>query len=742
MYLPSPASYPYHKLISLWADKYYELEDYFLQHTYMSRLDPKFLALLGDSVYRINVFNQELTNRLVSKRKNVGESEQRQLKRFCEFHNDLVVSKIKHFFFKELPNTTSNEIFFNIDRDIYELGRHLWVHGPSCPAEELKRDVGNYFFLLGLIYAFIYDSYEDQGVFLHFAYDAQKFWALNDLIQRELKELDNESHAHDLERNFRSRCNRLLPQVLQQYMQWDGISYPWQEMSLRQKYAAFVRHYGRGEIGSLEPCTWHVFDLLGKIDGMVQDSLEHESSSSHIDHQNELFQKAGSLLTELLSVFAKLYENYADGPDLRKVFDLEARFLDQYVFGAKKEPGESASSRLFSRPSLSFVCAQLDRLGHLGESAVDIKICTPANELELDSKLVPLLRALPEKEMKVEALLEHLGRTELLAVLQGYALQSEYEPYERKTPIVLGFYSSGVFLAHMLRLFHPSLKMKAQGRKEGQSAYTNNYVWMFKAFPYIAVHPLHDPESLAAPGGLLICDESVKTGFTYSILEAYARRFQLRPDRFVVQSIFEHDWYQDVETLNQPKIYSLFHVQDHKHTIIPTKSKLRMPDVQLVLNQSLESMQELDKKQANSHKQLDYTYLIADTHAALSTAYLMAQDIADRRKGRGIFLFSPSPEGRVLGLLTAFVLRLWDVPVTFDREKREECFKALVDLTRVTGFTADFQWELVTDSPRELRAKDSFDQVLSADQYPVIRRWVHRESEAPKGNQKEKAFGL
>jgi hypothetical protein len=197
-----------------------------------------------------------------------------------------------------------------------------------------------------------------------------------------------------------------------------------------------------------------------------------------------------------------------------------------------------------------------------------------------------------------------------------------------------------------------------------------------------------------------------------------------------------------VETLNQPKIYSLFHVQDHKHTIIPTKSKLRMPDVQLVLNQSLESMQELDKKQANSHKQLDYTYLIADTHAALSTAYLMAQDIADRRKGRGIFLFSPSPEGRVLGLLTAFVLRLWDVPVTFDREKREECFKALVDLTRVTGFTADFQWELVTDSPRELRAKDSFDQVLSADQYPVIRRWVHRESEAPKGNQKEKAFGL
>jgi hypothetical protein len=702
----------------------------------MSRLDPEFLALLGDSVYRINVFNQELTKRLVRKREGAEESEQRQIKRFCEFHNDLVVSKIKHFFFKELPNTASNEIFFNIDRDIYELGRHLWEHGPSCRGENLKRDLGLYFFLLGLIYAFIYDSYEDQGVFLHFAYDAGKFRALNDLIQCELKELGNESSQYELERNFRSRCNRLLPQVLQQYMQWNGISYPWPEMSIRQKYAAFVRHYGRGEIGFLEPCTWHVFDLLGKIDGMVQDSLEHESASSHIDHQNELFQKAGSLLTELLSVFDNMYASNADGPDFRKVFDLEAKFLDQYVFGGKREHGGKALPGLFSRPSLPFVCAQMDRLGQLAEGAVQITTGSSKQVLELDSKLVPLLRSLPEKEMKVESLLEHLERDELLAVLHGYALQSEHEPYGRKTPIVLGFYSSGVFLAHMLRLFHPSLQMKAQIRKEKQSAYCKNYVWMFKAFPYIAVHPLHDPKSLAAPGGLLICDESVKTGFTYSILEAYARRFKSKPDRFVVQSIFEHDWYQDVETLNQPKIYSLFHVQDHKHTITPAKSKLHVPDVQLRLSQSLESMHELDTEQANSHKQLDYTYLIADTHAAISTAYLMARDIAEMCKGRDVFLFSPSPEGRVLGLLTAFVLRLWDVPVSFDREKREECFRALVDLTRVTGFTADFQWELVIDSPREVSAKDSFDHILSADQYPVIRHWVHRESQAPNGTRK------
>lgn len=705
----SATGYPYQDLISLWADKYLELEQYFVQHPTVSRLDPLFLSLLGDSVYRINVYNHALLDHLQQawQAKGISTPEHtEEVRRFCEFHNDLVVSKVKHFFFKELPNQNLNELFFSIDREIYEVGARLWDKGPEYAYSQLKHDLGYYFYLLGLAYAFVYDSYQDEGVFLHFDYSRSRFEALKDLIQEELYTIQEKQASEDGESRFREVCNYLLPRALRQYMHWEGIKVS-ENWSVRRTYAYFVRSYSRGEISPLEPLSWHVFDLMGKIDGLIQDSLEQANPKEHRPKQSDLLQKIAQYLERLLDVFSDMYAD--NRLDWQKMYEIEADFLNRVIY-----------NRLFARPDAATTISSLECLEKGARDLVHTDLQREKGNADPYQEIVPLLQALPEKQMKVESLLEYLDREHLLAVLQAYAWQSRFEPYEHHQPIILGFYSSGIFLAHMLRLFHPKLMLGNQSTGSSPSSpYTGNQLWMFKAYPYIAMHPLHDPKPLKAQGGVLICDESVKTGFTFSIFEAYSQRFEVPAERFVVQSVFEHEWYIDVETLHQPKIYSLFQVRDPSSRISCSSNKLSIPEMDLNLDTSHELLRAV-RECICKNGEVDYTNVIADTKTAMGVACFFAREIlAGRcREDQEVFLFSPSPEGRVLGLLTAFVLKLWGVPVSFDTQKREQCFRVLVDLSLVTGFTACFQWELTIDAAQPtscMELKQEFDRLLCLD---------------------------
>lgn len=182
--MKNSTSFPHEELIDLWADKFVELERYFKQRRIVCKRDKDFLILLGNSVYRINVYNSALWGKLEKHKPTSGsEGSLEKLRKYCKFHNDLVVSRIKHFFFKEWPNSNRNDLFLDVDRNIYELGKELWeiAEDPdSCASSGAY--FGQYFYLLGLLYAFIYDSYNDEGIFLHFQYNKDDFHAIRDII--------------------------------------------------------------------------------------------------------------------------------------------------------------------------------------------------------------------------------------------------------------------------------------------------------------------------------------------------------------------------------------------------------------------------------------------------------------------------------------------------------------------------------------------------------------------------------
>lgn len=707
---------PPHNFIHFWADKFLELERYFKYKEAANGRDPLFLSLLGDSVYRFGVYNNALLRMIQSREIDEPVGPQfKKLFHFFEFHNDLVISKIKHFFFKELPNHQKNELFFKVDRDFYELGKKLWdrlsfYRNNGYLLSDTTRIAGRYFFLSGLVYAFIFDSYEDQGVFLHFQYNKRQFDKISKMILKQMEGVTDE-------KGFRKASARLLPDVLNLYMRECNAKEVNENDSVRRVYANFVKCFANEQIDFVEPLTWHLFDLVGKLDGLIQDSLEFSDPGKKSAYERKIIDQ----ITEFIKNSLQLYESFyqTNRMDFAKLYDLESTFINDTVFDV-----------IFKHSSYHELENVFRRLENEFSSGTEISFNLKDSKSRMKERLIETklsrLSGKSEKNVKAECLIEEFNGNELLSILCAYAeLCLEGCDNSDKTAII-GFYSSGVFLAHAVNILYRFAGNLAGGQKKiyteenkasvFEPSFFFHPVWMFKVYPYIALHPLHDKNGFADRQNILILDESVKTGFTFSIFESYLEREESPVENLRVVALFEHEKYQRIETLRSPDIIPLFRIRNNND--LKAQHDLKNPGI-FDFNGGTDILDKITDC-INVNGRLDYTTVISETQSAMAVAVSFCERILRKIKETGknrVFLYSPSPEGRVLSLLTGLFLKLKNVSVSYQVEAYENSLTVLIDLTLVTGFTAAHHWNLYRDSKnsssRNLESR--FDLLLSLD---------------------------
>ena len=672
-------------LIGLWADTVAGLELSFPRGQAIQGRDLKFLKMIGDSVYRINSFNSALIKGLeiwiedcAQEKIDTEEKALRQLRSYLAFNNNLIASKVKHFFFREMPKDHRNEPFFHIDRDIFELGQRLWDLIEQRDLKNYKYFVFRYFYLLKLFYAFVYDSYRDEGVFLHFQYDKKIY----EQCMQELADPDTMT----TEISLREYIHNLMPCLCGLYLQNMGLLEKHiQEHSVREMFSAFVRAHNAGLDIRVEPLTWHLADTLLKIDGLIQDSLEFVSKEHRAANEHLLVQKVKDFIQTFLQMGKRLYDT--DRMQDEDVYELEVQFLYDFVDQSMRLPLDKDTSQ--------GIMKQLSHIfpGHLSSPAQK-ENASEAHE-DLREKIQGKLGRFDEKSLKVEDILEKLNFEEIRVLLRDYAaLRPAIDPKKD-------------FLIHMFNIYH---KQELP-------------VWMFKAFPYIHIHPLHQDSMKNTGGRALVFDESVKTRFTYSLFKAFIDRNAFHSfDSYEIFTLFAHQEYLPVETYKRPWVQALMQVDQGgikytrpAHAPAPICLDWQASD----LVRKAPEIRDALVVHCDGIKRYDLTYLMANTRSALAVAEYVAQMIIEEGHDR-VFLFAPSAVGRVLSLCVGYVLKREKINVVYDVKNRNECHKVLIDMSFVTGFTAKHEWKSKLDHPiNEDVDLFEFDQRLFVDQILV-----------------------
>ena len=403
-----------------------------------------------------------------------------------------------------------------------------------------------------------------------------------------------------------------------------------------------------------------------------------------------------------------LYQKMYAGEMLYKeMFSLESEFLEKWDQLTGFDSGLAEKTETINPPArLDDLTAEWERTDFASVSEEQTgKVNRQSGIL---SEKIDTLRQhfVMEKDFKIEHMIVALPINLLDTIFCNYAHMADLNQ-DRHPEILVGIYSSGAFLAHMINWVC---------RKDNTSDLP---VTLFQPFPYILFQPDHKGWTSDAlqSGRVVVCDESVKTGFTFSILEAHLRRVRRTlPCVLEVWSLFRHMDYQPVETKMTPVIRPLFAVNDKILHLLSSREfsddaeprQVQKWPLDIVGKKKLTEYLKTQQKNTDADR-FDYTRIIADTRATFSLAFYFSQQIVEKRpkKDYPVFLFAPSACGRVLALATAYFLRCLNngLNVRFvnspERAKKAENAGSrntfLVDLTLVTGFTAEHSWRMLTD---------------------------------------------
>lgn len=295
-----------------------------------------------------------------------------------------------------------------------------------------------------------------------------------------------------------------------------------------------------------------------------------------------------------------------------------------------------------------------------------------------------------ERAFKLEELIQLASWGELRRLLDCYTREASTlvppapEGDSRCAFKLLGLYSSGLFLAHWLNLYHD---------------HALRPVWAFKLFPYVQVHPLHhhiDVPDAPAACEILVCDEAIKTAYTVAALDSHVRRAGHRNCSLSIYALFR---WRNYRILELPNAYvgSLYKADaDRQHVLnragetatdidseawidacfqaaeFATADKAR---IYAGVREAIVAMRTALREDANAAGPYDLTYFLASSHWMTLLAVFFADhvlEIVDTQKAftPRICLFAPSPEGRTLQMMVATALK-WRLR-DWDSEKSPE----------------------------------------------------------------------
>ncbi|HML54908.1 MAG TPA: hypothetical protein PKC79_12495 [Solidesulfovibrio magneticus] len=690
-----------------WANYQFELERRGMKK--IASDDQETIWLLGRALFNINVFNQKLLHLLNSRYSILFEDGKSPNDRrlydiyiYMSYHTDLLISRIKHFFFKETPNKQLNEIFFTPEEKVYQIAKKLLLkilQGERQFSEkhyvELQMLVASYFFYLQTIYEFIYKKDQRVGVFLSFEYNKERAIKTLTTIKNTLN-----IEKCTTERMLRENLNTLLPNMLDSYMS-ENTSH----LANVARYGFFVEKYIQqfDSQNKFEPMTWRLASILYNIDEQLQDAQDYQWVKCNFGMGFELSDKTNfiseikTFVSEYEKFIEKSYANPSKDLNFSTLFTIESKLINRiWSYGLRNEA-------LCCIHSSRYIDSQINVFKECCEEYFDKIECNKQlfniDDITLVEELEGLQTAIGGNadKLKLNNLLTKLTKESLFTLLFRFfeLIKSEYSKAEEKDLKIslVGFSVPGLFLAHLYNLFTGDMLQK---------------VWFFRFYSYISIQPRHYhlPADTHDSRPLLL-DESVKTAFTSSIYSAYLHNVDETLE-FALCSLFNFTKYKKVYDV-MSGLRSLYDVGEKniqkKFSINSLASFINIPDIVLddvslpiFLNKYY--LKKLPKKKEG----FDTNLLLTNTLFVVARCNYFKEMILKylSKDKTEVYIFSPSLEGEFYAALTVFLLRLNDVKVTLNKSILSEVHNPSrlyvhIDVCLYTGFTLEKQISYTTE---------------------------------------------
>ena len=668
-------------LLNSWAETLLNLETkYHIKKNEISNRDYSFLKLIGQTVYSINSFNSLIIGDIEShihRRQNAqSDPDLANSVFYNRFFNSLVASKIKYFFFREIPIINTNNPFLDLDLVIYNSAKYIL----SCFADykgftdRLKANLCKYFYLQTLLYSFIYDKQKEKGAFLRFKYNKSIFEDLEKKITRDIASIQKEEELRLFGSSFISEIARYY---IEKHNHGKGESCREKEILYRnlfQLQADDPDFY-------VEPMIYHLSDIIWKVDGMIQDDSEFFDENDKHHNDLEIINIIKTFVKDYLNISLKMYN--ANKLDYITLYELENEFIIKIYDMLLRQKDVIEITAKFN--ALEELVAK--NVAKTSPKIIDEKF----NNGSTIRNALNKLRTQNEYGFKLESLIENLTKEDLLALLILYCRTFRADILTNEKTAFVGFYKSGVFLGHLVNIVHKLHKP----------------VWLFRCKPYVATHPIHRDGEIDFHR-IILFDESFKTGFTHSLYESYlVRNLPSASISTYLYCLFDFLFYDKITLSSHCSFSSLVKLNDNFIPVnkdeldflitVNHEDHIDLPDVEEL---SMEEVISELMKHSSDHGRLDLTMLLSKTKILFCLCNRFKELIIKHNyDNKQVLIISPSADGEILALVTAFLLKMDGRDVAFYRDIASltgDKMIVAVDLIIETGFSLAYYWAMLS----------------------------------------------
>jgi len=385
-------------------------------------------------------------------------------KPYIVYFNNLIFTKLKHFFFRENPNTPKNEVLIN------KKNISLYLSKIYTTSDEKRRKelLVKYFMFLFLQFDFLYSKKSKIGYFTAFKLNEDRFKEVASFLKEKLNKIKN-SKLSDIEENFKIFSVDLIARVINIYNDANQND----NLNIYAVFDSYIDNKKKKKKTNIEPFTYYIAYILWKDAHTIQEI----SDSNNID---ELLKDYIENIINMIDSFEKLYnekDNIAD--TYVNIFDIHLKTINQInsLIQTFELPFEWEDSK---------------------DSFITLEKISQKKKLEkmdFGEYSIESLLQLQDDNVKINSLMYAMFHSKMLN--------------DDKISL-FSTYSSGLFLSVVYKLLHPEKEID---------------IFIFGSFPIINLFPYYERyenslfSNLESSSNIVILDDMARTGFTFSLMK-------------------------------------------------------------------------------------------------------------------------------------------------------------------------------------------------------------------------------
>jgi len=407
--------------------------------------DDGILILFKSMLKPINTTNVFLLNQL-----------SKEYKPYITYFNNMVFSKLKHFFFREDPNEADNDSKIDENR-LTSYVRKIYLSENDARRKEL---LVKYFLFLFLEFDFLYSQKEKKGIFTSFKMDKKNFDMVSEFLRDNLiriKKLD------DREKGFKKFAIDLIAKVVKLYIKTDS----------EIPKDIFESYIESNKKILFEPFSYYIAYMAWKSAYMLQDIADGEDTQ-------ELILKYIDNMLDTIGLFSKLYT------------DINAQYVYIDIFN-KQINNVSLIKDLLER-------FELPSVWHISKKPF---IDTEENGL-LDS-----LKINKFEDYSIESLIEENDENKVLNSLIFDMFESKF--FQKQNISFFAAYSGGVVLSVLYKLLYPEKNI---------DIFLFSTFAHIDIYPAYVKYDNSFFTNIKDAENIIILDDIARTGYTFSLIES------------------------------------------------------------------------------------------------------------------------------------------------------------------------------------------------------------------------------